>query len=83
MIKNKLLASPLKMRKTFDSPLANHFSPVTQALKTMKRLADELIPESAENRNTDLPPRHVPHLELEFCNVEGSPKTGPPVGLVF
>jgi hypothetical protein len=52
MIKNKLLASVLKMRKTFDSPLANHFSPFTQALKTMKRLTDELIPECAENRNT-------------------------------
>jgi hypothetical protein len=30
MIKNKLLAFALERRKTFDSPLANHFSPVMQ-----------------------------------------------------
>jgi len=31
MIKNKLLTSLLERRKTFDSPLANHFSPVRQS----------------------------------------------------
>jgi hypothetical protein len=31
----------------------------------------------------DLPPKHVPYSELEFCHFEGSPKTGPPVELVF
>jgi hypothetical protein len=30
MIKNKLLTSILERRKTFDSPLANHFSPVME-----------------------------------------------------
>jgi hypothetical protein len=31
----------------------------------------------------DLPPNLVPHLKLGFCHFEGSPKTGPPVELVF
>jgi hypothetical protein len=31
MTKNKLLTSLLERRKTFDSPLANHFSPVIQS----------------------------------------------------
>jgi len=30
MIENKLLTSALERRRTFDSPLANHFSPVMQ-----------------------------------------------------
>jgi hypothetical protein len=34
MIKNKPLSSVLERRKTFDSPLANHFSPVMQGSRT-------------------------------------------------
>jgi hypothetical protein len=31
MIKNKILTSALEGRKTFDAPLANHFSPDMQS----------------------------------------------------
>jgi hypothetical protein len=31
----------------------------------------------------DLPLILVPHVQLGFCHFEGSPKTGPPVELVF
>jgi hypothetical protein len=36
MIKDKLLTSALERRKTFDSPLANHFSPVMQSSHTTR-----------------------------------------------
>jgi len=45
MIKYRLLASELEMRKTFDSPLANHFSPV---IRTSQIAQPEVTPPSAD-----------------------------------
>jgi hypothetical protein len=42
MIKNKLLTSALERRKTFDSPLVNHFLPVMQALNTCIIINDKV-----------------------------------------
>jgi hypothetical protein len=41
MIKNKHLTSALERRKTFDSPLANHFSPVMQSSPGGQEIKDD------------------------------------------